>query len=169
VPSISTGVYIVETDQSYTAAPIDPAAVSGWLNRVSTLTLDGQRPSPSELTTRLATFWLPSRRIVYIGRSSRPLERRVQEFYGTPLGNRSPHAGGHWLKTLSVLAQSRVWWAPTPDFLAAEGQLFTAFARTVSDAEARSLYDPVLVLPFANLENERKLRKIHGIGGAKLR
>lgn len=169
VPSDSTGVYIVEIDRGYTTAPIDLAAASGWLNRVPTLTLDGQRPTSSELAARLAAFWLPSRRIVYIGRSSRPLVRRVQEFYGTPLGNRSPHAGGHWLKTLSVLAQSRVWWAPTLDFLAAEGRLFTAFAGTVPDAEARSLYDPALVLPFANLENERKIRKIHGIGGAKLR
>jgi hypothetical protein len=169
VPSRSTGVYIVETEHSHAAAPVDPGAVSAWLDRISTLIVDGRRPTATELMARLASFWLPSRRIVYIGRSSRPLVDRVGEFYSTPLGNRSPHAGGHWLKTLSVLAQSRVWWAPSLDFLVAEGRLFTAFAATVPDAEARSLYDPALVLPFANLENERKLRKSHGIGGAKLR
>jgi hypothetical protein len=169
VPSSSTGVYVVETGRSHTAAPIDPAAISAWLDRVSTLTVDGRRPTAGELIARLGAFWLPSRRIVYIGRSSRPLVDRVREFYGTPLGNRSPHAGGHWLKTLLVLPQCRVWWASTPAFLAAEGQLFTAFAATVPDAEAQALHDPTLVLPFGNLENEHKVRKNHGIRGSKLR
>jgi hypothetical protein len=162
-------VYIVEAQRSYAAAPIDRAAVSAWLSRVSTLTLDGRRPTASELVARLAASWMPSRRIVYIGRSSRPLVDRVREFYGTPLGNRSPHAGGHWLKTLSMLPHCHVWWASTPAFLAAEGQLFGAFATTVPDAEAQALHDPTLVLPFGNLENEHKVRKNHGIRGSKLR
>jgi hypothetical protein len=162
-------VYVVETEHSHAAAPIDPGAISAWLNRVSTLAIDGRRPTATELTARLAAFWLPSRRIVYIGRSSRPLVDRVGEFYVTRLGNRSPHAGGHWLKTLLVLPQCRIWWASTPAFLAAEGHLFRAFAMTVPDAEAQKLYDSSLVLPFANLEDERKVRKSHGIRGSKLR
>ena len=169
LPSSRTGVYVVETEHSHAAAPVDPGAVSAWLDRVSTLTVDGRRPTATELIARLAAFWLPSRRVVYIGRSSRPLVNRVGEFYSTPLGNRSPHAGGHWLKTLLVLSQCRVWWAPTPAFLAAEGQLFRAFALTVPDVEAQRLYDSSLVLPFANLEDEHKIRKDHGIRGSKLR
>lgn len=168
VPSEDTGVYVVETETAYPAAPIEVASVAAWLDRVATLTLDGRRPTKEELVARLAAFWIPSRRIVYIGRSSRPLVDRVQEFYSTPLGNRSPHAGGHWLKVLSVLPRCRVWWAPTPHFLLAEGNLLTAFATTVPEKEARQLHDPNMVLPFANLENERKVRKLHGIGRSRL-
>ncbi len=169
VPSRRTGVYVIETAATYVLAPIDRAAVAAWLCFVPTVTVDGRPANVAALATRLAGFWLPSRRVIYIGRTSQPLGKRIGQFYRTPLGKRSPHAGGHWVKTLTVLPACRVWWAETDEFERIEGDLFQAFAAMVPAADIRRLYDSSLVLPFANLEDEHKLRKLHGVGRSVLR
>lgn len=61
---------------------------------------------------------------------------RVGDYYRTPLGNRSPHAGGHWIRTLAGILECRVWSAATDDFHAAEWALLADFARTVPAREA---------------------------------
>jgi len=48
--------------------------------------------------------------------------------YATPLGDAKPHPGGHWLKTLSVLRDLRVWWAETDAHEEYEDALLTAIA-----------------------------------------
>lgn len=169
VQSRRTGVYVVETAVAFETAPIDRDAVVAWLRFVPTLTIDGRPATAKALATRLASFWLPSSRVIYVGQTSQPLAKRVGQFYRTPLGKRSPHAGGHWLKTLTVLAACRVWWAETDEFERFEGDVFQAFVATVSAADVRGLYGSSLVLPFANLEDEHKLRKLHGIGRSVLR
>jgi hypothetical protein len=168
VPSSEPGVYVVEIDTPVARAPIDSAVVSRWITRVPTLMLDGKRPNSAELANRLAGFWLPSRTVIYIGQTTASLAGRLRDYYGTPLGDRRPHAGGHWIKTLGCLQGTRVWWSATDDPHAMEDRLFAAFAATVPDAEASRLHDPTLVLPFANLQDAHAIRKIHGVSGAKL-
>ena len=79
------------------------------------LRLDGVRPISWELTTRLAKFWVPGESVVYIGLAGTSVGKRVRQCYRTPLGDRRPHAGGHWVRTLRVSGRSPVWWAPRAD------------------------------------------------------
>jgi hypothetical protein len=157
------GVYLVEIPALYSIAAIDTKAVAGWLERVPRLELDGRRPTPRELAARLRKFWIASRSVVYIGRTTAPLAERIAAFYATPLGDRSPHAGGHWLKTLRLLKECWVSWATTEYPSRSEDELFLRFAATVSPLEAAVLFDSKHVLPFANLEDAHKVRKRHGM------
>jgi hypothetical protein len=135
---------------------------------VGTVTVDGAAATQRTLMERLTAFWIPSATIVYIGQASGPVRGRVGDYYRTPLGDRSPHAGGYWLKTLRCMSQCAVWAAAADDYDDAEERLLDDFVRTVPLAERRALYDPTLILPFANLEDGRHVRKGHGIRGARL-
>ena len=88
--------------------------------------------------------------------------------YRTPLGDRKPHAGGHWLKTLRGLDRARIWWARTSAAEEYEDALFSAFADGVdaSPEAAPRLADRAVILPFANLQTATGVRKAHGITGA---
>jgi hypothetical protein len=178
----ATGIYVVSLtdhpdtlDGSQSAAPISVAAVAKLLDARPELTLDGQRPNREQLAARLVGFWLPDEVVVYIGlagpRASRPRQgevaRRVEEYYKTPLGARTPHAGGWPLKTLVSLSDLYVHYAYCRDVEIAEGACIRHFADHVSDATRKRLYDPVQVMPFANLEFPNGNSKNHGIRGAR--
>src|SRR5260221_3614360 len=93
---------------------------------------------------------------------------RVGALYRTPLGDRKPHAGGHWLKTLRGLDRARIWWAQTSAAEEYEDALFSAFADGVdaSPEAAPRLADRAVILPFATLQTATGARKAHGISGA---
>ena len=167
-PTRHPGIYVVELRAPLPVAPLDPGAITRWRRRVPTITVDGTRATAEALAQRLASFWIPSATVLYIGQASGTVHGRVGDYYRTPLGDRSPHAGGHWIKTLSVLTDCLVWSAATVNFGRVEEDLIDDFARTVPTAERRALHDPFLVLPFANLQDGRRVRKAHGIGGSKL-
>ena len=44
--------------------------------------------------------WLPSESIIYIGKTDRPIRKRVSEFHTHRCGDKSPHAGGQVIKLL---------------------------------------------------------------------
>jgi hypothetical protein len=162
-----SGVYLVSLspDPSMNAglrrrAPIDPVKIEEWLKRVPTVQLDGQRAEVVKLQNRLARFWLRDENVIYVGKAT-SLEDRIAAFYNTPLGNRGPHAGGHWLKTLTVLAQAHVYFAVTVDPARCEFRMLTAFSQGMSASAKSVLHDPSLPLPFANLKLRR--RKLHGL------
>jgi transcription elongation factor GreA len=163
VRSRTPGVYLVELPEPMPDYPADQTAIRGWIERVSTLLLDGSRPTPHELAARLGGFWLPDQSVVYVGASTVSLGGRLAAFYRTPLGDRRPHAGGHWLKTLRVLDSLRIWWAETDAPEEYEDALLSAFADSVAAEVAARLLDPSVVLPFANLETGTGERKAHGI------
>jgi len=177
IPSESAGVYIVSLSQdphqnlsASATAPIDEGAVDAWIRCVQRLTLDGARPSAKGLAGRLSEFWLPDESVLYIGKAT-TLHSRVNAFYRTPLGARGPHAGGYWIKTLSVLSDAFVHFAELPDvWLAeqAEQTLLNAFVAAVSPAVRAKARDGARCFPFANLEHPPGTRKKHGILNAKL-
>jgi hypothetical protein len=175
IPVRGSGVYIVflSDDPSkgnglVPCAPLEQAAVAAWLWRVPALQIDGaQCGSADVLLNRLAGFWLSDENIVYIGKAT-SLRGRVGDYYRTPLGDPRPHAGGHWVKTLAILGGARVYFAETPNHEEAEQRLLYAFIRGTSEATRESLFDPMLPIPFANLEFPPGTRKKHGIGGSKI-
>lgn len=157
LPSRKPGVYVVEWPAAAAQAPIDHNLLRAWLERAPDLLVDSARPTAHEVAARLARFWLPEQTVVYIGMTTRSLGGRVAAYVGTPLGERRPHHGGHWLKTLRGYDHCRIWWAETDATEEYEDALLTAFAGWVGRADA---------LPFANLSSLSSGRRAHGITGA---
>ena len=152
LPPTGAGVFVVELAAPLPAAPIELTRVGKWLERVEDLRLDGERPTSRALAARLASFWLPSQPVLFIGSSETSVSRQGGGDARRPrsaTGGRS--SSGHWLHALAMPAGTRVWWAATKAVEEYEDALFTAFAEGVADAERAALHDPASILPFANL------------------
>lgn len=168
-----TGIYVVALAEHPLSregvlprCPIDASAVDDLVRKCSRLTLDDGPTSGGRLAERLASFWLPDEVVLYVGLSGQPLRSRVRQYYRTPLGARRPHAGGWWLKTLTVLPELWVHFASTPRFKEHEQQAFNAFVNGVSRGTRSKLHDSERLMPFANLEYPPGRRKAHGLRGA---
>lgn len=174
VPASYPGVYVVALDESPSTrdavlghAPIGKAKVAELLGVRPELRLDTSRPTVEVLAGRLAGCWLPEETVLYIGLAGTSVGRRVKQYYSTPLGARSPHAGGWFLKTLSNLGDLTVHYSRAVDPGAAERALLQAFVDRVETASCRKLHDPLCPYPFANLVGPAEVRKAHGITGAR--
>lgn len=169
-----SGVYIVALtaspdsfDGQLIDAPLEAAEFQRWLDACPELTLDGNRPTPQQLTARIRRFWIPDEVILYIGLAGTSLSERVGQYYKTPIGKRSPHAGGYFLKLLSDRNQLWVHYAECSNFEAAERRMLQRFCANVSRDSMQALHDPTHPFPFANLESPRGTRKVHGLHGAR--
>jgi hypothetical protein len=167
------GVYLVSISADPTGqalakidAPISIGNVKRWLVSVTSLRLDGGQPDSDQLATRLAGFWLPDETILYIGKASTSVSRRVDDFHRQALGKRRPHCGGSWAKALAVLDNCTVYWSLDANPVQAECQMLKAFMDNVSDDSVSHMHDPRLPLPFANLElrcdGKRQIKR-HGL------
>lgn len=167
------GVYLVALDASpdrcatISEAPISKGRVAELLRVRPELRLDGSRPTVAMLFERLAACWLPDETVLYIGLAGTSLQRRVGQYYTTPLGARRPHAGGWFLKTLSNLDELTVHYAAAVDPAVAERELLEAFIDGVGGASCNGLRDRACPYPFANLVGPTGVRKAHGITGAR--
>ena len=168
VPSRSPGIFLVEIATRSDEAPIDIVVVREWLERVPGLMLDGERPTATQLAARLASFWLPQQTVLYVGRTSKSLAARVSSLLHTPLGDRKPHPGGHWLWTLRDVSKLRIWWAETAASEEYEDGLANAVAADVDPAVATILAGFGPILPWANVTSASGGTKHTGITGAQL-
>lgn len=150
-------------------APIDQARVSAWVERVPTFQFFRQlKPEPRRVVEFLSGFWLEDETIVYIGKAT-SLHARLGQYKRHKLGNRSPHAGGHWIKTLSNLDRMYIHFCVCPTVTIAECKEDAAlaiFKRQVSPAIRVRLHNPI---PFANREHPRGVCKQDDICGDVLR
>jgi transcription elongation factor GreA len=165
VAAKGSGVFVVELPGPLASPPIELTRVGKWLERVPTLTLDGERPTSRALAARLASFWLPSEVILYIGATEGSIGARVAAMQRTVLGDRRPHAGGHWLHVLTALPKTRVWWAETDAVEEYEDALLGAFAAAATSSGAGDARADV-VLPFANLRRPTGERRASGLAGS---
>jgi transcription elongation factor GreA len=159
------GVYVVELADPLPRAPIDLALVGKWIERLDGLRLDTERPTSKALGARLASFWIPSAVVLYVGSTDRSIAGRIAGLEKHVLGDRQPHPSSQWLKTLRP-AEWRVWWAATNAPEEYEDGVLGAFGDTVPADERAALYDSAVVLPFANLRTPSGERKKTGITGA---
>jgi len=166
VPAQGPGVYVIELAAPTPTAHLELTRVGKWIERVETLRLDGERPTSRALSARLASFWLPSQTVLYVGATAQSIGRRVTSIAQTELGDRRPNAGAHWLKTLRSLDGVRVWWAPTEATEEYEDALLAAFAAGVPEADLAGLPDRAIVLPWANLRTSTGERKATGLSGS---
>lgn len=171
------GIYIVSYSKDESSLgeliqtpPISKESVEFWLKKVTTFELDKMKnPETDSIIDRLSKFWLRDESILYIGMTNSTLSIRVSQYYNTELGERRPHAGGHWLKTLSNLFDLYVFYSECNFPEDVEIKLLDYFGNNVSQESISLLYDSRIVLPFANLQHPSKGRKKHGIGKAKLK
>jgi transcription elongation factor GreA len=171
VPARGPGVFLVELPAPSARAPIELTRVGKWIERVPSLTLDGERPASRALAARLASFWLPSQVVLYVGATPVSIGGRVAAMGRTALGDRRPHAGGHWLHVLDADAARslRVWWAETDATEEYEDALLGAFAASVPGDEAAAVPGgPDIVLPYANLRRPTGERRPSGLAGSLL-
>jgi hypothetical protein len=167
VPETQPGVYVVaRTDQPSrrpapaASAPLDRRVLKELLAVRPELRIDGRATTAKALAARLDAFWLSGEPVLYVGLAGQPLRTRVRQYYRTPIGARRPHAGGWWLKTLGVLDELWVFWAPTPDFERAEKAMLRAFAGGVSERSAKQLHDPNTVMPLCALMRPSHPRRL---------
>lgn len=127
--------------------------VKEWVNRVminefSTNPIKNGGFDSNKIKNELSTYWLPKEEILYIGRAVKEgkkgssIKKRVRNLFLHEIGNRGPHRGGQWLKTIKNWQQLYVYWAPTRDAIKLEKELINNFR----DNSAKSLP------PFANIE-----------------
>jgi transcription elongation factor GreA len=150
----SPGVFIVELPAPQPKVSIDPNAIRDWLGRAPDLRVDGKQPSVAELQSHMASFWVASQQILYVGSSQKSVAARVAGMYKTPLGERRPQPSGYWLKTLHDLGKCRIWWAPAPDPDLYEDMLLEAFMKAAGS------------LPYAVLATPSGEHREHGLTGA---
>jgi hypothetical protein len=158
-PTLDTGFYMDN-------ALLDIAKLSKWIDKVGTIAIDGTVvTNEGELEQRLKRFWLRDENILYIGKAKNTvgIRTRVNQYYNTELGEKKPHAGGHWIKTLGNLGDLWVHSIPVQDELEKEKQLLRGFMDNVSVDVLKTIGDIDLPLPFANIEYDKRLRKKHGI------
>jgi len=168
VPARGGGVFVVELADPRAVAPIELTRVGKWLERVPDLRLDGAHPSSRALAARIASFWIPSSRVLYVGATDGSIGGRVEAIRNTALGDRRPHSGGHWLHLLTGLERARIWWSRTDAVEEYEDALLSTFGDLVPPAERAALPDQAIVLPFANLRTPTGDRKSTGISNSLL-
>ena len=159
------GIFIIELPHPPATAPIELTRIGKWIERLPGMKIDGEEATSKAVAARLASFWIPSTSVLYVGTSQQSMAARVGAIERTVLGDRRPYAGGNWLKTLTGLERARVWWAGTDATEEYEDALFTAFAAAIPDADRERLPDATVVLPFANLRSSGGERKAHGLTG----
>lgn len=159
-----SGVYVVALSSTpedkssclIRVPPLNRTEIMHWIDAVPKLKVDGVRPPKEALvglvSDRLARYWLPDEPILYIGTTSRTIKQRVCEYYSTELGERQPHRGGHWLKTLSILNSLYIYWALTPNAEDVEKQLLRTFAGGTLASRDIAHDTQNGTLPFANLK-----------------
>ena len=134
VPEAGAGVYVVSlaedagtNEGALSKAAIRRAAVDELLTVRPELLLRWRLPDAEGARD-------PAQRVLaciggpaYIGLADQPLRTRVRHYYRTPLGAKRPHAGGWWLKTLSLLGELWVHWAPASNYEDAERTMLRPF------------------------------------------
>ena len=124
------GIFAVETTRPSDGAPTDIVAIRGWLERVPSLRLDGERPTPTAARQApVASSGSPASgcctSAAATSRSARGSRRSTRP--SSAIAGRTP--GGHWLKALRELSSLVIWWAETDAAEEYEDALLTAFSR----------------------------------------
>lgn len=168
------GVYIVSTSNNenshFGVSPVptfNEGKFKDWIDGHPDLRIDNNLPTVQTLKGRLAEFWLPDESILYIGKAEKRkngdgLSCRVGEFYCEAMGN-SAHSGGHWIKSLSNLSKTTIYYCHHNEPKKLEEKMLQFFMKNVSSSTLSRLRDKRLPLPFANLQLRPKVVKSHGL------
>lgn len=175
IPVDEPGIYAISmTSEPYalhsaaTELPLSTRAFHELVNVCPFLEVDGMPATIDSFRSRLQRFWLADEPILYIGKAGTSLSARTRAYYSTKLGATGPHAGGWWLKMLTILPELTVHYARHPDVDGAEVALINQFAREVSPASRAYLLDRNRVGPFANVRIPGHGNKAHSLNHYKV-
>jgi transcription elongation factor GreA len=164
----AAGLYLVELPEPLARPPIEFTRVGKWMERLPELRLDGERPSSKALAARIASLWLPSSAVLYAGATAGSLGGRVLALAHHVLGDRRPHADGHWLHLLLRMERARIWFAETDAPEEALDAVLDAFGAAVGPSLPPGRPAGTLLLPWANLRRPTGERQVTGITGSVL-
>lgn len=164
----AAGLYLVELPEPLPRPPIEFTRVGKWMERVPELRLDGERPTSKALAARIASLWLPSSPVLYAGATAGSLGGRVLALAHHVLGDRRPHADGHWLHLLLGMERARIWFAETDAPEEAFDAVLDAFGAAIGPSLPPGRPAGALVLPWANLRRPTGERQVTGITGSVL-
>lgn len=180
IPTEKEGIYIVSLSGDpglnngiLNTIPISKDIIDKWIKKVNGFEIDKELTfDRDKIVERLSQFWLPDESIIYIGKASirsngNGIGNRVKEFYNTDYGEKRPHAGGHWIKALTVLNKLKVHYILCDNSGEIEIKLLKYFIDNVSGESKQILRDKELMLPFGNLELKKGQIKNHGLGKMK--
>ncbi len=173
VPLERAGVYVLSTQedpsrwQGLDVCPVSDAAVDTLLAARPEATVDGEAATHDAVVAHLRSMWLPGESVVYIGLTGRSVRKRMDEFYRTPVGARSPHAGGWPIKMLDAAVPIWVHFGAADDPDGAERAMMQRFLDGVREDVREGLIDPQLPIPYANLKLPGGRSKAHGFRGVK--
>lgn len=168
------GIYIVSLSPFYdknlssSSLIFDDINLKYWIDKLPDFTIDGVKPTVQTLKKRLSEFWLNDESILYIGKAPKRsngdgMSNRVEEYYRTKLGDRSPHSGGQWLKTLANENSLTVFYGQIKNSSGIEVKMFDYFMKNISQISLMNLRDKIYPLPFANLRYKSRIDKDHGL------
>ncbi|MEP4534664.1 MAG: hypothetical protein ABJ004_16350 [Cyclobacteriaceae bacterium] len=157
------GIYIISlTDDPHSkiaqniSLQIDSETFERWRKEATELEIEGKKVRDiEEVTKYLKQFWKPDENILYIGESTsktNPIEKRINQFYQHKVGQKGPHSGGYWLKLISCLSKTHIFFAQSNYPRETEFKLLMKF---VEKHEGRSFYEIdnfSSCFPFANLK-----------------
>lgn len=169
------GIYIVSTSADIQYKPetlsrplFDDNIIQKWIEKLPVFTIDLRKPTLESLKQRLSEFWLADETILYIGKAptrsnGEGISNRVDEYYRTKIGDRSPNSGGQWIKTLKNLSSTFIHFARVEEPDKIEKAMLKHFMDNVSQRTLQYLRDKELPLPFANLCYTPRIEKKHGL------
>lgn len=172
VPLDQPGVYVVATtpdgedSAGFETCPLDSSAIDKLIVARPEATVDGRAATAQTIGARLADMWVTGSSIIYIGLAGTNVRKRVQQFYSTAIGARTPHAGGWPVK---MLDSTKLWvhYGATNNPGGVELAMVQSYVSSLPDEVRVRLIDQHLPLPFANLAVPNGPRKRHGFAGVK--
>ncbi|MEO7664824.1 MAG: transcription elongation factor GreA [Candidatus Limnocylindrales bacterium] len=157
------GLYLVELPETRNSPGIDINRVGKWLEHVPDLRMDRERPTSKALATRLNSLWLPTETVLYIGATKNSLGGRVNSLAHHVIGDRKPHADGHWLHLIAGMDKARLWFAETDATEEYLDALLDAFAAGLDTSTIPARPAGALPLPWGNLRRPTGERQAHGL------
>ena len=163
------GVYVISTSNNpeeqlgLTKTPIfDDSQIDFWIDRLPAFTIDNIPVSANTLRNRLTDFWFANQNILYIGKAPNRshkiktgISTRLDEYFKTTIGNKSPHRGGQWLKVLKNIDSLTVYYGLCESPGKVEENMLEFFMKNVSAEGSSKFYDKTLPIPFANIKFKR--------------
>lgn len=135
---------------------IDEIVFNEWIKEAPDLEIEGKKVTTKlQVETYLKSYWKKEENILYIGESTsvtNPLEKRVNQFYTHKVGKKGPHSGGYWLKLISCLTDTYIYYVECARPRETEFKLIMKFVELQAKRSFFEIDDFSSYFPFANLK-----------------
>ena len=164
IPSQNEGIYIVVTpNKEPTKIIFSKDIITLWVEKVPDMKVGKENPTYDNLCNELKKFWFDDEIVLYAGKTVQPIKDRVNQYYQTKIGDKGPHSGGYWIKTLEFLDECLVFWVECNNPELVEENILKYFHSRLSKEK---ISKKSIFLPFANLkidllEEHKTIKKQH--------